>query len=521
MSDFGFSDGHLEKRRRLLASGVSPFPYSFDGVRKIAAVVEEESQRPGGPEQAQQHGVVVAGRIWARRQMGKTMFIDLRDDSGSIQLYLKREEVGEDTWRYLRWLDLGDIVGAGGNVFRTRTGELTIRVAHFAILSKTAVPIPLGKESGETTHYRLADPESRYGERYLTWLLDPRERERIRLRSRIISALRREMESRGFLEVSTPVIEPIYGGAEARPFRTSVWALGGAEAFLRISPELYLKRYVVAGFDKVFTICSNFRNEGIDRSHNPEFTMMEWYEAFTDYAFQMEQFETLVAQVCREIHGTTRVTYQGVKLDFTPPWRRVSMLEALADAGVAASEMTAEDLSRLLVARGAMTADDLPWGVAVAELFELLCEGQLVQPTFVVDHPIEISPLTKVKRGDPRLVERFEPYVCRMEIGNAYSELTDPVDQLDRLVAQRRRGRAEDYENHPIDADFVKAIGCGMPPTGGVGLGVDRLIMLLTDASSIRDIIPFPMVAARSAVAVPRPERQTGTNPDTAGENRR
>lgn len=313
------------------------------------------------------------------------------------------------------------------------------------------------------------------------------------LRSRIISSIRRWMEEREFLEVATPVIEAVYGGAEARPFRTSVWALGNREAFLRISPELYLKRYIVAGFERVFTICQNFRNEGIDHSHNPEFTMMEWYEAFTDYEDQMVRFETLVADVCREIHGATVVSYQGVKLDFTPPWRRISVVDALAAEGIDVNGLSAEELSNMV---HESNGDHPPvsWGVAVAELFEKVCERKLVQPTFVLDHPVDISPLTKIKRGDPRFVERFEPYAFGMEIGNAYSELTDPVEQAERLLAQRDARRETEYETHPVDVDFIKAIGCGMPPTGGVGLGIDRLIMLLTDAPSIRDIVPFPMV---------------------------
>lgn len=393
-------------------------------------------------------------------------------------------------------MDLGDIIGVEGSVFKTKSGELSVNVVRLEILSKTVVPIPMGKEVGEKSIYRLADVESKYRERYLHWLLDEADRDRIRQRSRIISSFRRRMEAEGFLEVSTPTVEFVYGGAEARPFRTSIWALNNAEAFLRISPELYLKRYLVAGFPKVFSICQNFRNEGVDHSHNPEFTMMEWYEAYTDYEFQMRRFETLVAGVCEEICGSTRITYQGVEIDFRVPWSRISVLDALRQfASVDASQMSAEDLRAELGRRGVACPEPLSWGVAVIELFEATCEEHLVQPTFIIDHPVEISPLTKLKRGDDRLVERFEPYAFRMEIGNAYSELTDPVAQLERLLEQRReRGNQEDYENHPIDADFVKAVGCGMPPAGGVGLGIDRLIMLMTDAPSIRDIIPFPMV---------------------------
>ena len=400
-------------------------------------------------------------------------------------------------------LDLGDIIGIKGTVFRTKRGELSIDVDELTILAKTVVPIPIGKEAGDRVIYGLKNPELTYRERYLHWLLEPEDRARIRTRAQIISAIRRYMERHCFLEVSTPTIESVYGGAEARPFTTSIWALDNEAAFLRISPELYLKRYLVAGFDKVFTICQNFRNEGIDRSHNPEFTMMEWYEAFTDYEIQMERFEDLVSRVCEEVCGSTRITYQTVDLDFTPPWRRLCMLDAIKEyAGVDASAMSTEELVAELACRNIPHDPSLSWGLAVAELFAATCEQHLVQPTFVLDHPIEISPLTKAKRGDGRLVERFEPFAKGMEIGNAYSELNDPVEQLQRFLSQRavravRKGRNKDYEDNPLDLDFIKAIGCGIPPTGGVGLGIDRLIMLLTDAPSIRDVIPFPMTKQR------------------------
>jgi lysyl-tRNA synthetase class 2 len=497
---YGFDEDRLGKRTRLIEEGVNPYPYSFPDPTAINCIIERATANEVRHEPLE-FNVVAAGRIWSKRDMGRTYFVDLRDDTGRIQLYLAKDRTGEQAWNLIHLLDAGDIVGVEGTVFRTRTSELTIRVASLVVLAKAVVPIPIGKQVGDKVYYRVADPETKYRERYLHWLLNEVDRRRIRQRSKIISGLRRRMEEDGFLEVSTPTIESIYGGAEARPFRTSIWALGNNDAFLRISPELYLKRYLVAGFDKVFTICQNFRNEGIDYSHNPEFTMMEWYEAYTDYEFQMKRFESLVASVCEEICGSTRISYQGIDLDFRVPWERLTMLDALKKyGGLDASTMNAEDLRTELRRRGVeVVADDMSWGLAVVELFSHICEEHLVQPTFVIDHPVEVSPLTKIKRGDQRLVERFEPFVCSMEIGNAYSELTDPVDQLDRLLAQRRpRDNEQEYEDHPVDADFVKAIGCGMPPTGGVGLGVDRLIMLLTDAPSIRDIIPFPMLKPRT-----------------------
>jgi len=491
METFGFDETMLGKRARLLSAGLNPYPYAFRNTMPIRSVVQE-GQREGDAVPTRR--VRVAGRIWSRRPMGKTWFLDLRDQTGKIQLYLTRELLSPETWECLPQLDIGDIVGVEGDLFRTRAGELSVRAHIFEILSKVVVPIPVGKEFDGQVRFRIADPESRYRERYLYWMLNDEDRERIRTRARIISAIRRRMESAGFLEVLTPTIEPIYGGAEARPFRTSIWALDDHEAFLRISPELYLKRYIVAGFEKVFSICQNFRNEGIDHSHNPEFSMMEWYEAYTDYEDQMARFERLVADICVEICGSACIGYQGVELDFTPPWRRLTMLDGIREyARLDASNLSAQELSVELQRRGCEIHSEISWGEAVAELFELCCEEHLVQPTFVLDHPVEISPLTKLKRGENRLVERFEPFVFRMEIGNAYSELTDPVEQCERLGHQRRE-LGNGYENHPLDADFVRAIGCGMPPTGGVGLGIDRLIMLLTNAVSIRDIIPFPMV---------------------------
>lgn len=497
---FGFDEQLLQKREALLHLGVHPYPYSYDDPLPIGQVLQDVERREAeGDDIGEQ--VVLTGRIWAQRKHGKTQFWDLRDASGKIQLYLKHDRLGADRWEQLKHLDIGDVLGVKGVLFRTHPGELTVQIEHLTVLAKAVVPIPVGKETDEETYYRVVDPEVKYRERYLHWILDEEDRRRIILRTQIIATVRRWMEDEGFMEVSTPTIEFVYGGAEARPFRTSIWALEHKEAFLRISPELYLKRYLVAGFEKVYTICQNFRNEGIDFSHNPEFTMMEWYETYTDYERQMVRFEELVAHVCRTVHGSYEVTYQGTELDFTPPWRRLSVLEALKEYGdLDASALSADELTRIVRKHGIPCADTLPWGIAVVELFEHLCEPHLAQPVFIIDHPIDVSPLTKVKRGDPRLVERFEPYVVGMEIGNAYSELTDPVDQLNRLMEQCRSDTDENgaYENHPIDADFVKAIGCGMPPTGGVGLGIDRLIMLLTDARSIRDVIPFPMVKPRT-----------------------
>jgi lysyl-tRNA synthetase class 2 len=495
-SDSDFDLHRLDNRKTLLDQGVDPYPYDYPPTDPIEEVISR-AENTEASDSEYGFSVRVAGRIWAHRPMGGAEFLDLRDDTGEIQLYVREDEVSEDVWEQLSPLDIGDVIGVEGEVFETDTGELSIRVQSLTVLSKTVVPIPVGKETDEETYYRASDDEIKYRERYLHWMLHEEDRERIRRRSSIISRIRGWMEDENFLEVSTPTIETIYGGAEARPFRTNIWALGEEEAYLRISPELYLKRYIVGGFGRVFTICKNFRNEGIDHSHNPEFTMMEWYEVHTDYEDQMVRFEELVSSVCEEVCGSTTITYRGTEIDFSTPWRRITMLEALRSiAGIDASSASVDDLADELRARGEEVPESLDWGTAVARLFEATCEEELIQPTFITDHPIEISPLTKKKRGEDRLVERFEPYAYGLEIGNAYSELTDPVEQYRRLRESSDGEGDEDqeYEDHPIDPDFVKAIGCGMPPTGGVGLGIDRLVMLLTNAETIRDIIPFPMV---------------------------
>jgi len=485
----------LEKRTELMAQGIDPYPYSFERTHGIAEVREKHQELLG-------KDVCIAGRLVAYRGKGKMVFADLAGFQGRpIQIMFRRESFDEKLWEVIRRkLDIGDLLGVRGPVFFTQMGELTVESKEMVVLSKTVVRVPIPKSKDEKTWFQLSDPEIQYRERYLHWITSPQAREVMVKRARIVSAIRRFLEGRGFLEVTTPTIEMNYGGAEARPFTTRIQALSGQEAYLRISPELPLKRFIAGGFEKVFTICQNFRNEGIDRSHNPEFTMLEWYEAFTDYEYQMVQFEALVSTVVKEIAGDYRVTYQGTEIDFTPPWKRISVLGALKDAGIDAGSMTEGDLLADLKRRGIEPPKPFTWGHAAALLFAEIIEKDIVQPTFVCDHPVEISPLTKKKRGDDRLVERFEPVVVGMEIGNAYSELTDPVEQKIRFEKQRSLGvDAEGVTHHPIDEDFVKALGCGMPPTGGVGLGVDRLVMILTDCHSIRDVIAFPLMKPREA----------------------
>ena len=508
----------LAKREALLKDGGQVYPYRFEVTHTLTDIRDKFHE--GDPsESPESKGIAVAGRIGAVREMGKAWFMDLIDLDSRLQIYLKKNIVGEVLWERIKLLDLGDWLGVSGDVFRTRTGELTLQVQHAEILAKAVVRLPISKEKGGKKFYALADSEIRARKRYLDWLTDAESRKRFQMRTMIIEAFRQVMIEWGFLEVLTPTLEACYGGAEARPFETTVHALGDRRVYLRISPELALKRYIVGGFPRVFTICQNFRNEGIDRSHNPEFTMMEWYEAFTDYEDQAKRFEDLVAEVAKRVLGTTRFDYRGTEVNVAPPWRRIRVPEALRDE-LGLDAVNAPDEAIRNACRERITDADLSEsgdevarhidtvsrGEALMWLFERVCESSLTQPVFVMDYPVEISPLTKRKRGCPGLVERFEPYICGMEIGNAYSELTDPVEQLERVREQRRWSDAKEAAapdggqhvvDHPLDLDFVEAVGCGMPPTGGVGLGIDRLVMLLTGASSIRDVIAFPLLRER------------------------
>ncbi len=482
----------LEKRKALLAQGIDPYPYSFERSHTLCETRQAQVELLG-------KDVSVAGRLVAYRGAGKLVFADLGDFEGRLQVMFRKNCYSDQLWDVIqRQLDLGDLLGVRGQLFITKMGELTVEAREVEVLSKTVVRVPIPKSKDDRTFFQLSDAETKYRERYLHWITDPAAREVVVTRARVISRIRTFLESRGFVEVTTPTIEMSYGGAEARPFTTGIHALSNQEAYLRISPELALKRFIAGGFEKVFTICQNFRNEGIDRSHNPEVTMLEWYEAYTDYTYQMEQFEALVSSVAREVTGGYKVLYEGTEIDFTPPWRRITVLGALKDIGVDAGALGESELREEMDKRGVAPPRPWSWGHAVAELFSALVEKTIVQPTFICDHPIDISPLTKKKRGDDRLVERFEPAVAGMEIGNAYSELTDPVEQRERFERQQAMGAdREGIEHHPIDEDFIKAVGCGMPPTGGVGLGIDRLVMLLTDSHSIRDVIAFPMMKPR------------------------
>lgn len=475
-----------EKRKKLLAlkeKGINPFPYKFEK-KGSCSVVHKDFESLTAGEKKPEAQMALAGRVMTLRSMGKAVFFNLQDNTGVLQIYLKLEELSAEQKAAFDLVDLGDIVGVHGYVFRTQKGELSLYAQQFQILTKTLEPLP------EKFH-GIQDVEIKYRHRHLDLITDADSRKVFETRSKIIREVRKYLDGAGFLEVETPVLQPIYGGAAAHPFDTHHRALD-MKLFMKISPELYLKRLIVGGFDKVYEIGKNFRNEGIDRTHNPEFTMLEWYEAYTDYNDQLVRFETLVSQLALSITGSMKVTYQGKEVDFTPPWRRLTVYDGIREYAKVDPESIGEgDLFALIKKHGSKLDKPASKGEMLMQLFELTVEEHLWQPTFVMDHPVEISPLTKIHRKDSRLVERFEPFAACMEIGNSYSELNDPIEQRSRLKEQESK-RIINEEAHPMDEDFLHAIETGMPPTGGVGLGIERIVMLLTDRPSIRDIILFP-----------------------------
>lgn len=482
----------IEKRKKLHAlreQNIEVFPHNYKpshSSRKVKEVWEHLTV--GESDEGAQ--VSVAGRLMTKRPMGKAAFFNVADEAGNLQAYLRKEELNEVDRKTFEEVDIGDIVACEGFVFRTKKGELSVHCKSFRILCKTLEPLP-------EKYHGLSDVELKYRYRHLDLIMDPDSREVFRKRSQIIKEIRRFLDDRGFLEVETPVLQPIYGGAAAYPFSTHHRALD-MKLFLKISPELYLKRLIVGGFEKVYEIGKNFRNEGIDRSHNPEFTMLEYYEAYTDYFDQMKQFEELISQVALKVTGSMKVVYQDQDIDFTPPWRRLTVKAGIKEfGGFDVDEMSDEDLFKKIRSLGSDREKPASHGEMTMEAFELCAEAHLWQPTFVMDFPEEVSPLTKKHRTKKGLVERFEPICARMEIGNAYTELNDPEDQRARLEAQEAK-RLVDEEAQPMDEDFLHAIDVGMPPTGGVGIGIERIVMLLTNQSSIRDILLFPTMKHRS-----------------------
>jgi lysyl-tRNA synthetase class 2 len=487
----------IEKLHALRQAGIDAYPARSNVTHSALQVVEAftaaEANAGTAPNAAAEVAVVTAGRLTSIRVMGKASFAHLVDGTGKVQIYVRQDQVDEESYdRFLKLVDIGDFVRVEGTVFRTRTGEVTVRVGRWSLLTKTLRPLP------EKWH-GLTDVEVRYRQRYLDLLTNERARNTFIVRTRLVSAIRRYLDERGFLEVETPVLQPVYGGAAARPFVTFHNELG-ANLFLRISDELYLKRLIIGGLDRVYEIGHDFRNEGVSTRHNPEFTQLEVYQAYADYHDMMRLTEELYFAVANQVLGTGKVTFCGNEIDLTPPWRRISMRDAILDAaGIDIQAANTLPALREAMASHSLAVEPKPnWGKQVEELFDATVEPGLIQPTFILDYPVEISPLAKRRSDAPELVERFEFWIGGQESGNAFSELNDPIDQRSRFEDQGQQQTAGDEEAHPMDEDWIRALEHGMPPTGGLGFGIDRMAMLFTDNASIREVILFPPLRSRA-----------------------
>jgi len=504
----------LEEIRKL---GINPYPHNYKVTHNSAEIISGYRDPSGEEEEKMQRENIIsaAGRIAAIRRMGKATFCHIKDETGRIQIYIKKDDVGELSYKVLKLLDIGDIIGVKGFAFRTKTGEITIHATEMTLLSKSVYPLPVVKEEISETgekiiHDAFADIELRYRQRYIDLIVNDNVKDTFIKRTKIIQSIRNTLEKHGFFEVETPTLQTIYGGANAKPFITHHKTLG-LDLYLRISNELFLKRLIVGGFNKVYEFVKDFRNEGIDRTHNPEFTQVEWYMAYGDYNDSMDLFEEIAEQACISIHGTTTVKYQDTELNFGRPWKRLKMTDAIKQkTGLDVNNMKKAEIIKYMTDNGIEFDKKISFskGLLIANLFEETCEEDLVQPVFITDHPLDTTPLCKPLREytqeqleamkqDPEQViyaERFEPYIYRWELGNSYTELNDPVLQRKLFEEQVERGRGGEEETHPMDYDFIRAIETGMPPTTGVGLGVDRLVMLLTNSQNVRDVILFPLM---------------------------
>lgn len=479
----------FEELEELKKKNINPYAYEYE-VDSNSKIIKDNY------DSYENKNVKIAGRIMAIRRMGKATFMHLQDFYGRIQIYLKADELGEK-YEILKLMDIGDIIGVEGFVFKTKTGEISVHVKNYEVLAKSLRPIPIAKEvideNGNKIIYdQFADKELRYRQRYVDLIVNPDVREVFVKRARIITQIRKFLDDRGFIEVETPVLQPLYGGASARPFITHHNALD-MPLYLRIADELYLKRLIVGGFEAVYEIAKDFRNEGMDKNHNPEFTMLELYVAYKDYNWMMKFVEEMIENVCLSVFGTLEFEIQGYKINFKAPWRRVSMIDSIKEkTGIDAINATVDELRAELKKRNIEYSPYDGKGKLIDELFEAVCQEELIQPTFLIDYPIEMSPLAKKHRVKGGLVERFEGFVIGKEICNAFSELNDPIDQRARFEEQAKLRAAGDEEAHQIDEDFIRALEYGMPPTAGLGIGIDRLVMLLTNQPSIRDVLLFP-----------------------------
>ncbi len=483
----------LAKVQGMRETGVEPYPprtnRSHTSMDALARFAELEPQLETGKDD---QPVTVVGRVVSFRDMGKSTFAHVEDGHGRIQLYFRANVIGAESYESVtRNIDLGDFVQATGFLFRTRTGEVSVEVGEWVMLSKAVTPPP------EKWH-GLTDVEQRYRQRYADLMSNPEARQIFVTRAKIISGLRRYLDGEGFLEVETPTLQPVYGGAAARPFMTHHNALDQT-LYLRIADELYLKRLIVGGYERVYEICKDFRNEGVDTRHNPEFTQLEFYMAYADYNDVMELAEQMLSTVAQQALGTTIISWEGNEIDLSPPWRRLSMAEAVFEAtGIDYEKVRdQQELYRLAKAAGADVAPNTVWPRIVDELMKTFVRPKLIQPTFLIDYPVELSPLAKRSPDRAGTVERFQVMIGGVELGNAYTELNDPMDQLDRFLEQAKDRKAGDEDAMPIDVDYVQALMYGMPPTGGYGMGIDRFTMLLTDQQSIREVILFPAMRSR------------------------
>jgi lysyl-tRNA synthetase, class II len=470
-----------EKLERLRAEGIEPFPHGFADREDISEVRAAHEGLGAESETESRHRV--AGRMIARRGHGKAAFLDLRDGSGQIQLHARADILGDANHEALVGLDLGDIVGVEGTAFTTKRGELSLRVQGWELLAKALRPLP-------DKFHGLTDTETRYRRRELDLIANEDTRLLFGVRARTVSEVRRWLDQHGFVEVETPVLQPLYGGALARPFVTHHNALD-RDFYLRIATELYLKRLVVAGFDRVYELGKDFRNEGISPKHNPEFTMLEWYEAYADYADTAERLESLVSQVAQRVLGTTKIERDGSEIDLAPPWRRITLRDAIRErTGIDIAEHPSRE--QLAAAMGSEPDPAEGWGKLVDGLLSKEVEPQLIEPTFILDYPVELSPFAKAHRSEPGLVERWEAFVGGIEIANSFTELNDPDEQRRRFEQQAEELKRGDEETQPYDETFVETLEQGMPPTGGVGLGIDRLVMIISGAKSVREVVLFP-----------------------------
>ncbi len=473
-----------KKLDELRGRGIDPFGGKFERTHRAREIIDHFAE-------LENSRVVIAGRIMAKRNMGKATFAHIQDVSGKIQVYIRVNEVGEEQYELFTHFDIGDIVGVAGKVFKTQKGEISVWADEVRLLSKSLRPLP------EKWH-GLKDVELRYRQRYVDLIVNPEVKDVFIIRSRIIRAIRNFLDRLGFLEVETPMMHPIPGGAAARPFITHHNTLD-MDLYLRIAPELYLKRLLVGGLEQVYEINRNFRNEGISTKHNPEFTMLELYRAYADYDDMMKLTENLVSSVAQEVLGTTKIEYQGQPIDLTPPWTRIPMLEAIKQyTGVDFTQIKDDEQAKAAAKGLDMGVEEgSSRGSIINEVFEEFVEPKLIQPTFITDYPIEISPLAKRKAEDPAYTYRFELFIFAREMANAFSELNDPIDQEERFRKQVEQRAAGDDEAHMMDEDYINALEYGMPPAGGLGIGVDRLVMLLTDSASIRDVLLFPQMKPR------------------------